>query len=208
VSFGFLYFCGYWVARLGSKVLFNPIVRGQEHIPASGGFLLASNHISYYDPPLVGSWQRREMFFLAKKELFQNKLLGGAISRTNALPVSRGSVDRQAIKMAVEAINNGYGLVFFPEGTRSRTQEFLKPKPGIGVIATLTGCAIVPTYIHGTNRLKDCFLRRDRMSITYGEPIEAEWVQSQPKSREGYQAIADTVMARIAQLKAQVSDIK
>ena len=63
-------------------------------------------------------------------------------------------------------------------------------------------------YIHGTNKLKDCFWRRQRMSITYGEAIPAEWVQAQPKSREGYQLIAQTVMERIAALRSQVADLK
>lgn len=208
MKFGFLYSIGYWATRILSWLFFNPTVRGRENIPATGGFILASNHISYYDPPVVGSWQPRELYFLAKRELFKNKLFGGAISRTNALPVSRGAVDRQAIKLAVDAIKRGHGLTFFPEGTRSRTDDFLPPKPGIGVIASRAGCAIVPAYLHGTNKLKDCFRRRVRMSISYGEPIPAEWVRSQPQSREGYQKIADTVMERIAALRAQVADIK
>ena len=76
------------------------------------------------------------------------------------------------------------------------------------MIAARAGCPIVPTYIHGANKLKACFWRRERLSITYGEPIPAEWVQAQKLDRQGYQIIADTVMDRIAQLRAQVIGVK
>ncbi len=203
-----LYWTGYSLSRILSYVFFRPKISGREHIPRKGGFILASNHISYYDPPLVGSWQRRELYFFAKKELFENKLFAAAITATNALPVSRGAVDRQALKLAIGVVRQGFGLTLFPEGTRSKTKDFLKPKPGIGIIASRAACPIVPTYIHGSNKLSDCFRRRDRMSITYGEPLSAEWVAAQPSDKAGYYSIAHTVMERITQLRSQVTGVK
>ncbi len=203
-----LYWTGYSLTRLISWPLFRPRISGREHIPTVGGFILASNHISYYDPPLVGSWQRRELYFFAKKELFRNRLFGAVIRATNSLPVSRGAVDRQALKLAIDVVKTGFGLTMFPEGTRSHTDQFLPPRPGIGIIATRAGCPIVPTYIHGSNKLRECFWGRDKMSITYGEPLTAEWVLSLGTGKEAYQQIAAKVMERIAELRYQVTGVK
>ena len=166
---------------------------------------MASNHISYYDPPLIGSWQRREMYFFAKQELFRNRLFGAVIRACNSIPVKRGTIDRQAVREAVDVIQKGFGLVVFPEGTRSKTRHFLPPKPGAGMLAQASRCPIVPAYLHGNNRLKDCFLRRTRMTIVYGEPFSAEWVASFPDEKAGYQAITEAVMERIGQLREQVA---
>lgn len=199
-----LYYAGWSLTRLISTLVFRIRVRGQEHFPKEGGFILATNHISYYDPLLVGSWAPRQVYFFAKRELFKNPIFGAVIRRTNALPVKRGTVDRQALDMSVDVISRGFGLTIFPEGTRSKKDGFLDPKPGIGMIATRAKCPIVPGYVHGSNRLTDCFLGRTRMSITFGEPFPAAWVASIPVDREGYQQIADTVMACIGELKASV----
>lgn len=198
-----LYHTGATLTRLISKLVFRIRIRGNEHIPRKGGFILASNHISWYDPPIVGSWCGREVYFFAKRELFKNKLFGAIIRRTNAFPVKRGAVDREALAMAHKVVADGFGLVFFPEGTRSMKDGFLDPKPGVGLLATDSECMIVPCYIHGSNRLKDVFLGRDKMSVRYGPPIPQKWVKSIPKDKGGYQRIADEIMKRIASLKAE-----
>jgi 1-acyl-sn-glycerol-3-phosphate acyltransferase len=201
-----LYYIGWSVGRLVSKLIFRIKVGGWEHFPKSGGCIVATNHTSYYDPLLVGSWCPREMYFFAKKELFENKVFGEIIRRTNALPVKRGAVDRDALKASVEVINQGFGLVFFPEGTRSKTQQFLLPKPGLGLLATMAKCPIVPGYLHGSNRLKECFWGRTRMSMTFGPALSAEWVASFSSERESWEAISREVMGRIAALAAEKPD--
>ncbi len=199
-----LYYAGWTISRLISKFIFRIKVSGQEHFPKSGGFILATNHISYYDPPLAGSWAPRQVYFFAKKELFENRFFGFIIRRTNAVPVKRGTIDRQAIELSVDVIKRGFGLTIFPEGTRSKKDGFLDPKPGVGLLAIQAQCPIVPGYLHGTNRLRKCFWGREKMSITYGEPFSAEWVKSFPADREGYQRIAEAVMDRIGELKRQL----
>jgi len=204
VRFNIVYWAGWSLTRIISKLVFRIKAEGRENIPRKGGFILASNHISYYDPPLVGSWITRELYFFAKKELFKNRLFGAVIRTTNSLPVNRQGVDRQSIRLAVDAVNRGFGLTMFPEGTRSRTDEFLTPKPGLGMIASRAGCPIAVAYLHGSNKLKDCFWGRERMSVTYGETFPAEWVKSFPAGKEGYQQISEAVMERIGELKAGV----
>ena len=85
------YYAGWGLIRLTSWLLFNPRVIGREHIPRQGGFIMASNHISYFDPPLLGSWQTRQMYFFAKQELFRNRLFGALNRACNSIPVKRGS---------------------------------------------------------------------------------------------------------------------
>jgi 1-acyl-sn-glycerol-3-phosphate acyltransferase len=203
-----VYFVGYWLTRILSWLLFRPRIIGRENVPRDGGFIMASNHISYFDPPLVGSWQGRRMYFFTKQELFQNRLFGAVLRACNSLPVRRGTIDRQAIRLATEIIHQGYGLVFFPEGTRSRTDQFLPAKPGLGVVARTAECPIVPVYLHGSNRLKDCFRRRARMTIVYGEPFPTNWVKSFAPMKSGYQAMAEAVMERITHLRKQVTSVK
>jgi 1-acyl-sn-glycerol-3-phosphate acyltransferase len=208
VSLKLTYYAGYTITRCLSWLLFRPLITGRENLPRTGGFIVASNHVSYYDPPLVGSWQRRQMYFFAKKELFRNRLFGAIIRSTNAIPVSRGAVDRKAIKLAVDAVRRGYGLVVFPEGTRSRTDRFLPAKAGVGILAHHADCPIVPAYVHGANRLSDCFWRRTRLSIIYGEPLPVEWVRSFSADKGGYQAMAERVMERIGRLRDRVTGVK
>jgi 1-acyl-sn-glycerol-3-phosphate acyltransferase len=205
VKVKFFYYAGWTLTRIVSKVIFRCRISGQEHVPKEGGFILASNHLSYYDPPLLGSWSPRQMYFFAKAELFRNPLFSGIIRRTNALPVKRGTIDRESIRLAVDAIERGYGLTIFPEGTRSRTNSFLPPKAGLGLIARTTGCPVIPAYIHGSNELRRCFWGRDRLSITFAEPFSSEWVKSFPASKQGYMDISRIVLESIAQIKSNIA---
>ncbi len=200
-----LYYTGWSLTRIISKLVFRIHVTGQEHFPKTGGFILATNHISWYDPPLVGSWAPRQVYFFAKQELFANKLFGGIIRRTNALPVKRGSFDRAALELSEKVIRDGFGLTIFPEGTRSKKEGFLEPKPGVGLLAVRAKCPIVPGYVHGSNRLKDCLWGRTRMRITYGEPFPADWASSFPPEKESYEEIARLVMARIGEIRDRSS---
>ena len=196
-----LYYTGWTLWRIVSKLIFRIKVTGQENFPKEGGFLLATNHISYYDPLQAGSWAPRQMYFLAKKELFKNPVFGAIIHRTNALPVSRGQVDREALRLSFEVIKNGDGLLIFPEGTRSKTDDFLEPKLGIGMMAHRAHCPVIPGYIQGTNKLADSFWGRVRMRMDYGEPISAEWIASQPADKQGYAIIVNEIMSRIRLLR-------
>ncbi|HWR82431.1 MAG TPA: lysophospholipid acyltransferase family protein [Candidatus Deferrimicrobium sp.] len=198
----------YWVGRnltrAISKVVFRVRVLGQEHIPQSGGFVLACNHASYFDPPLVGSCTSREVYFFAKKELFDFRLFGALLRRVNAMPVKRGTIDRTALESAVDVIRKGYGLTIFPEGTRAEGDAFLPPKTGIGLIAHQARCLVVPAYLHGTNKLTRCLTGPSRLSVVFGEPVSEAWIRSQPDDRDGYWSITREVMERIKLLKERL----
>ncbi len=201
-----LFWTGWTFFRIIASVIFRVKIIGADNIPKKGGFILASNHISYYDPPLVGCCINREVYFFTKRELFRFKPFGWVLLRVNARPINRAGVDRTAIESAVEILKSGNGLTVFPEGTRSKTKDFLPIKPGIGMIARQAEVPIVPAYIHGANQLWNCFIGRTRLSVSYGEPISAEWVKSQEMTKEGYLAIADEIMRRIRNLKRELSE--
>jgi len=201
-----LFWTGWAFFRLVAAIVFRVKIIGAENIPDSAAFILASNHISYYDPPLVGCCCKREVFFFTKKELFRFKPFGAILLRVNALPVNRAAIDRAAIETAVEVLKKGYGLTMFPEGTRSKTDGFLPVKPGVGMIARQAVVPIVPAYIHGANQLWNCFLGRTHLSVSYGKPIPAEWVKSVDASKEGYESIANEIISRIGKLKTALAE--
>jgi 1-acyl-sn-glycerol-3-phosphate acyltransferase len=208
VKIKILYYSGWLLTRLITRLVFRIRVNGQENFPDEGGFILATNHISYYDPLLAGSWTSRQVYFFAKQELFKNKLFGTLIRRTNALPVRRGTIDRHALALSVDVIKQGYGLTIFPEGTRSKKDGFLEPKAGVGMIALRAGCPIVVAYLHGSNRLMDCFMGRDRLSVTFGKTINPERFASLTQEKESYKTVARMVMAEIEKIKERVQALK
>lgn len=200
-----MYYFNLCYIRFFTKLLFHIKTSGQKNFPKKGGFILACNHISFFDPPFVGSWANRQVYFLAKKELFDSWLFGAFLRSVNSLPLNRRGFDRSAIKMSLGVISKGYGLTIFPEGTRSKTDNFLPPKAGVGMIASQAKCPIVPAYVQGTDKLKGCLLGKAKMIITYGEPVSAEWIASLPPEKESYIKIAQEVMKRIGELKKQVN---
>jgi 1-acyl-sn-glycerol-3-phosphate acyltransferase len=176
-------------------------VKGKENIPSDGGIIIASNHIAAGDPPFVGSSLEREVYFLAKRELFRNPLLRTLIKNLNAIPVNRGVFDRNALVRSEEILRGGFGLVLFPEGTRSRTGELGRGKPGIGMLARHAMVPIVPAYIKNSNRFLRLPFTGKRLTINFGEPLTPEWLSKISEDKDGFRAIVVEVMERIRRLK-------
>jgi len=177
---------------------------GAEHIPPKGGVIIASNHVAYVDPPFLGAASPRELFYLAKSELFSNSLFGWLIKKYNAIPVTRGAFDRRAISRAVELLKKGKALLLFPEGTRSRDGRFLEPKLGVGKIAMDAKVPIVPAYISNSGNLLNCLLRRKRLIIGFDSPIMQGWLERMPGGKEGYKRVGQEIMRRIGRIKEKI----
>jgi len=196
-------FC--WLLIRGFMVIFCRLkIIGVENVPKTGAMILASNHISAVDPPFLGSALNRQLFFMAKKELFSNFILGPLIKRVNALPVDRSIFDRNALQRSLEILKNGDGLIMFPEGTRSKTGNLGKVKPGIGMLARSAVVPIVPAYIHNSKNIHKVLITGRRLVIGFGEPIGIEWIKSVNDEKDGYRTIAAEVMERIKKLQAQI----
>jgi 1-acyl-sn-glycerol-3-phosphate acyltransferase len=202
----------YYIACLVIKLILKSFWRfkriGAENVPKAGGVIIASNHVAYVDPPFLGGVTPREVFYLAKQELFSNALFGWLIGKYNAIPIARGAFDRKAIYRAVELLREGKALLLFPEGTRNKGDGFLEPKLGVGKIALEAGVPIVPAYIHNSGRLFDCFLKRKRLVIGFGVPISRSYLQRLPKDRAGYKSIGKEIMKNIAALKEKIQKPK
>jgi len=160
--------------RVGGAAAWQLRAYGVENIPRTGGVLLAANHQSFLDPPLVGSCLPREMHFMARKTLFRNPLFGALIGRCNAFPIERDTADVKGVKEAIARLQAGNLLLVFPEGTRTRDGSIGRMKPGIGVLAERAAVPIVPVLIDGAYKVwpKDRSLPgRGRIRIVFGQPM-------------------------------------
>ncbi|ERJ92996.1 Acyltransferase [Selenomonas sp. oral taxon 892 str. F0426] len=195
--YGFLRF----VFRLIFYILFRTRVYGRENIPAEGAVILAANHASNIDPPLMASLIDRPVSYMAKIELFENPIFGAAIRRCHAFPVKRGESDRGAIKTAVTVLKEERVLGLFPEGTRSKTGELQKAEAGVALIAAMTGAPIVPVAILNTHRIFANGGLLPQLRIKYGQPIS---FQGDRKSKEALDAFSAEIMAHIARMKEEL----
>lgn len=185
----------YVVCRFIVWVVFKTIwrlkVAGRENIPAEGGVIIAANHRSYADPPIVGISIERHVHFIAKKELFAFRPFGWLISNLHAHPLNRSS-GGEAIRAAEAILKSGQPIIIFPEGGRSTTEEFRPPKAGVGLVAIRTNTPVVPAYIH--NSPAKALLRLKQVSITFGKPLN-------PSQFDTYQALAEAVMMAVKSIK-------
>jgi glycerol-3-phosphate dehydrogenase (NAD(P)+) len=165
----------YWLARLLIKpavlVYFRVRRLGREHVP-DGGVILASNHRSFLDPFVIGCCVRRPIYFVAKRELFKNPLVGWFLNCMGAFPVRRGQSDEESVKTALELLANGKAVVFFPEGTRIVSGSLGQPKRGVGRLTLLSGAPVVPVAVTGSEGARDGWrIRPVRVHVRFGAPL-------------------------------------
>jgi len=195
----FLYRVTQMFVRIGFILLFGLRVRGRENVPARGAFIIASNHQSWFDPPLVGSTCPREVYYAAKQELFTTPIFGSLIRYYNTLPVHRSGYDRRVLNLLSQALDAGNGITIFPEGTRFLDGRLHKPKPGVGILAVKHNPIIVPVYINGTARLPSQIFRRG-VRIRFGKPFRIDPDELEAATdKERYRSAADIIMTHIAE---------
>jgi 1-acyl-sn-glycerol-3-phosphate acyltransferase len=168
----FYHFCRVLVF-LVLKVFFRLKVEGQRNIPPEGGVILASNHCSLLDPPLVGVSSGRPLYFLAKKELFDPWGFGTLIAALHAFPVSRG-FGRKAIEQVLKMLKAERMVLLFPEGTRQKDGTLGHARAGVGMIALKSGKPIVPVWVSGSHRAWRAFVGLRRIRVCFGKPIQPE----------------------------------
>lgn len=151
------------------RILYRLEVIGIENVPNEGGFIICPNHTSNADPVLLAITLKRQIYFMAKAELFKCKILSKIFRTVGAFPVERGKGDTSAITTAEKILKNGEQLGIFIEGTRSKTNEFLRPKTGCAMIAYKSDSPIIPICITGKSEHKVKLLQKNVISI--GKPI-------------------------------------
>lgn len=191
----------YTVLRAILKFFFRVFLRleitGAEKIPKNGPLVIASNHLSLLDPPLIGVAATRKVNFMAKKELFV-PVLGDIYMALGAFPVKRGGADRTAIKHGIDLLLDGKVLAIFPEGTRSKTGQLGNAEPGALMMAGKARAAIVPAAICGTGiEGKNHFW--PKVKVSFGEPIF--FPQDKDITKELLNELTDTLMGEIKHLK-------
>jgi 1-acyl-sn-glycerol-3-phosphate acyltransferase len=179
------------------KLLFGMQVVGSEVVPRTGGLLVASNHISELDPPIVGMAIPRTVFFMAKAELFRTRFGSFWLGKLGAFPVVRQQVDRDALRRAEKLVRAGGAVAIFPEGTRSTDGSMLPAKGGIGLLAIRCGVPILPVRVSGTDRPLKATLGRPPVEVRFGAPIPVERIRSVEREN-GFRAIASLVMEAVA----------
>ncbi len=188
------FFC--LLSRVFLRVFSRIEVYGLENIPSSGAFILAPNHISFIDPPAAGAFVGREVYYMARKSLFDIPALGRIISWCNAFPVSRDGQENRAMRRALSVLKNGRGLLLFPEGRRSPDGKLHEASPGVGMLSSAARAPVVPVFIQGTDRALPVdarFIRFAKVKVFYLEPV----YPSTTKSRAAYEETAAEVMKRI-----------
>ena len=193
-----------WLAVVAvARVLWGLRTSGTDWIPREGPAIVACNHVSNWDPIVVGGACNRELHYMAKGELFKNPLLAWLVRAYNAVPIRRGVLDRRALRAASDVLKNGGVLLMFPGGTRDQSGEVKDPKAGVGFIACMNEVPVVPAYITGVDTLTRAVVRKRRLEVAFGEPLLA----AKAASSDEYRAFSQRVAAEIRKLRQEVEGL-
>ena len=180
------------------RVLCRWQVTGLENVPASGA-IIAPNHRSFWDIPLIGLALRgRRTHFMAKSELFQNPIFGSIIRALLAFPVKRGAPDRTAIRHAIEILKQGDLVAIFPEGTRGKNGKLGEAEPGLALIAAKASVPIVPVGISGSHLIFSKTKWFPCLKVEFGKPISVG--QSKNGDKDSFNDVSACVMKSISEL--------
>jgi 1-acyl-sn-glycerol-3-phosphate acyltransferase len=189
---------GFWVL---THLICRYRVRGLENVPATGPLLVVANHLSWYDPLLLGLILPRRVWFFTKVEMFRWPIVGAACRATGQIPVHRGTSDRAALEKGLEYLREGKVLVVFPEGTVERDEQMIAAHTGIAMLALRTGVTVLPIAHTGTRRILRSFrsLLLPRVDIQIGAPFVPKVPEGVARKIE-LQAVTQEIMGRIAEM--------
>ncbi|MCF6465128.1 lysophospholipid acyltransferase family protein [Clostridium sp. Cult2] len=183
-----------FIANIIFRILFRIDIEGQENIPIEGRAVLCSNHISLLDPIVLAISVPRPISFMAKKELFENKILGKLINKLGAFPVDRKASDISAIRSSLKVLKNERILGIFPEGTRVKKMNLDSAKPGVSLISIKGKSSVIPVYIHSKYKLFS------RVVVRIGSPILLDEYFDKKLSTEDYKDISKYILKSIYSL--------
>jgi 1-acyl-sn-glycerol-3-phosphate acyltransferase len=205
-----VYFLGWSFYRCLFATYFRWRVYHPERVPLTGPVVLASNHQSFLDPPLVGSGVKRDINYMARKSLFRYRISSWALHAVNAVPVDRDGGGAAGLKAILDRLKAGGGIVLFPEGTRSKDGNLQPARSGIGLVVAKSTAPVVPVRVFETFDAQwklSKILRPPRVAIKYGRPMLFEKLRAEAQDctkirlKEIYQEIADEIMAEIARME-------
>lgn len=198
--------------RTGLRTLCRPTVTGLEHVPAEGGFIVASNHLSFLDSVVIQAIMPRMVHFFAKAEYFTQPGIKGAVVReffesVGSIPVQRGeqAASVAALNQLSDLVGSGQGVGIYPEGTRSRDGRLYRGRTGVGWLALATGAPVVPVGLIGTEALQppgSNGFRPRHFTLTVGAPLQFDHLgprHSLPVRRQATARIMDAIALLSAQ---------
>jgi 1-acyl-sn-glycerol-3-phosphate acyltransferase len=201
-----------WTTRSTIKGLCRPTVEGLENVPKNGPFIVAPNHLSFFDSVIVQALTPRPVSFFAKAEYFTGKGIGGALKRqffeaVNSIPVERGeqAASVQALKTLLDILGRGDGVGIYPEGTRSRDGLLYRGRTGVGWLALTTGAPVVPVGLIGTEKLQPAgknWIKPQHFTLRFGKALTFDKT-GPDHSLPARRAVTDTIMDAIAELSGQ-----
>jgi 1-acyl-sn-glycerol-3-phosphate acyltransferase len=197
-----LYRLGWYLCRLGARVWAHLQVEGADHLPPTGGVIIASTHTATLDPVILGCAFPRPLTFMAKEELFRFPPFAALIRALGAFPVRRGEPDRRALRRALHLLRSGRCLAIFPEGTRNPAPTLRPPELGVAVLAAWSRAPVLPVAIVGSEQLmpKGRWLPRPAtVRVRVGTPLRF----SSDGRRDALVAFAWQVMAALAELSGR-----
>ncbi len=198
------YWAGFYLTKAIARLFFHFRVLHRERRILQGPLIIAVNHQSYLDPPLVGVASGRETYFLARDTLFDEPVLNFLLPRLNVIPVDQEGNDRSALKALIRILKNNNATVVFPEGARTLDGNLQPALPGLGFVIAKTLAPVLPMRISGAHEALPRGGGRFRfhpITIAIGEPIHFTEADLQPRSKELYQRLSDRVMNTIAALE-------
>ena len=207
-----VYFLGWCFFRTVFKLYFRWRVFNPERVPLEGPVILASNHASFLDPPLVGAGVKRGINYLARENLFRFPVMGWVLRNWQVVPVDREGGGARGLKAILDRLLDGGAIILFPEGTRTRDGKLQPARSGIGLTVIKSDAPLVPVRVFGTFEAygrQMRFPRPRRVAVKYGQPMRFEQLRAEArvcaKSRlkEIYQQVADEILGAIATLEAR-----
>jgi 1-acyl-sn-glycerol-3-phosphate acyltransferase len=204
------YRCGWTFFRTFFALYLRWRVIGAENVPKTGGVILAANHASYLDPPLVGAGLDRGINYLARQSLFRFPVMKQILHSWSAVPVDRDGGGAKGLKIILDRLLGGTGIILFPEGTRTRDGQLQPAHAGIGLVVAKSEAPVVPVRVFGSYEAwgrNHKFPRPKKVTVRYGQPMRFETLRAEAKTcykerlKQIYQEIANEIMAAIAALR-------
>ncbi|MFO1478142.1 MAG: lysophospholipid acyltransferase family protein [Verrucomicrobiota bacterium] len=206
----FVYYLGWLFFRTLYATYFHRRFYNAERVPLSGPVILASNHASFLDPPLVGSGLHRGINYLARESLFRFPGIGWLLRKWNSVPVDRDGGGAKGLKAILDRLLEGGAIILFPEGTRTRDGKLQPARSGIGLTVIKSQAVVIPVRVFGTFEAYGRHVRIPRpvgVAVKYGRPMWFKELRAEAKTcskarlKEIYQQVADEIMAAIARLE-------
>jgi len=205
-----VYYVGWRLFRVLYATYFRWRVYNAERVPLSGPVILASNHASFIDPPLVGSGLRRDINYLARESLFRFPGIGWLLRQWNSVPVDRDGGGAKGLKAILDRLLAGGAIILFPEGTRTADGKLQPARSGIGLIVIKSDAVVIPVRVFGTFEAYGRHMKVPKpraVAVKYGQPMRFEKLRAEAKTcskarlKEIYQEVADELMTAIGKLQ-------